>query len=453
MKITPIRAYERKQGWEAYPLQVRSKISIRLGLLDYATPAAISFTAGGPLVPLEGTRGEVIALDTRQTTPDKRLFSARLVGPVLDVQSVKEAVRNCAESHPNCGSSWASSTRSASSSTLSLLVRWQKSKSSLQAGIRDIDGHTFFTAPPVMTAEINASVWDTRAWTLQEMSISRRTLFVFANQARFECGLMSADEADDTTTFGTENSPFISGNLIMFSGILASYTVRKMTNESDSINAFLGMLAVLKRRLFPSGFVHGLPLYRHPESLAWFHDRNSVPKRRPAFPSWSWAGWEGQVFIPEVLVEPENDRLSVQTDLTVELVSANDKEIVLSGWFVTLDIRTAPFSEAFNPRTNELIGFVVERNFRTNTTIPSGVYSCLVVQRVTRSRDGKLPGKQHAFLLVLDWVTRGTVARRKTLLTVMPFIKDGSLCGRNLRGGLSRSGSSWQFDEEIENKD
>ena len=109
--------------------------------------------------------------------------------------------------------------------------------------------------------------------------------------------------------------------------------------------------------------------------------------------------------LPQIQVEPEN-RLSVLTDLAVEFVSANDKEIVLAGSFMTLDIRTEPFSEAFNPRNNDLVGSV-ERNFRHNTTIHSGMYDCLIVQRVTRSVDGMPSGKKCAFLLVSEWVKPG----------------------------------------------
>ena len=62
-----------------------------------------------------------------------------------------------------------------------------------------------------------------------------------------------------------------------------------MTNESDSLNAFRGMLTAYEAEIFPEGFICGMPLHSHVYILAWVHKRNVVPKRRPALPSWSWA--------------------------------------------------------------------------------------------------------------------------------------------------------------------
>jgi hypothetical protein len=321
-----------------------------------------------------------------------------------------------------------------------------------------IGGHEFFTVPPVSTSEVEESLWRSRAWTLQEGNIARRILYLSENQARFECQVYWADEAADLDTFPTETlyhplRPILallargvevepgsvsqtSGNLSMFATLLASYTSRKMTNESDSINAFLGILAVMKRRLFPSGFVFGLPLHSHPQSLAWMHDRRWVPKRRPAFPSWSWSGWEGLAVFPDQLLESGGDDMAFNMDLTVEFVSCEGNELVLNGWTVTLDIRTEPFSMAFNPETGEEVGSIKERNFLSNNTVPSGTYSCLVAQRV-KTRMGQDRERQRVFLLLLDWVVTGRVAKRKTLLTLTPFLGGDFMRSEPTRGTIT----------------
>lgn len=80
--------------------------------------------------------------------------------------------------------------------------------------------------------------------------------------------------------------------------ITSDYTSRAMTNESDSLNALLGVLNVWERTLLPPGScVWGLPLKAHPACLGWMHPRGvgASPRRRPAFPSWSWTGWAGEV--------------------------------------------------------------------------------------------------------------------------------------------------------------
>jgi hypothetical protein len=83
---------------------------------------------------------------------------------------------------------------------------------------------------------------------------------------------------------------YIPKHLQIYGGGINDYTRRHMKHESDSINAYLGILAAMERQLFPSGFIYGLPLRSHPQTLAGMHDHRCLPKPRKAFPSWSWAG-------------------------------------------------------------------------------------------------------------------------------------------------------------------
>ncbi|KAH8799779.1 heterokaryon incompatibility protein-domain-containing protein [Xylogone sp. PMI_703] len=312
-----------------------------------------------------------------------------------------------------------------------------------------IKGCEFFTVPPTPSAERDISVWDSRAWTFQEALISRRVLFLSENQASFDCWGFSVSDSNDADTdtpkvkpsgsfmdhiaklmeFATgrsqqpesESPTYRPAPLHILNGMLSSYTRRHMTKEEDSLNAFLGILAMLERQLFPSDFIWGLPLQSHPQSLAWIHDRKCSPKRRLEFPSWSWAGWEGDVLIPEMVLELTSKRghFDPRTDLMVRLIAVDGKKIVIEGWVVELEIRTEPFSEAFKLGSDEVIGSVMERNFLHNNTLQSGNYSCLVVQRTAYriTRDSR--EKQNVFLLLLDW--NGQVATRKSIVTVTPF--------------------------------
>jgi hypothetical protein len=63
-----------------------------------------------------------------------------------------------------------------------------------------IEGHRFSTVPPANSIDLDVSVWQSRAWTLQERFMARRFLYLSANQARFECGELSANEELDTDT-------------------------------------------------------------------------------------------------------------------------------------------------------------------------------------------------------------------------------------------------------------
>jgi len=209
-----------------------------------------------------------------------------------------------------------------------------------------------------------------------------------------------------------------------------------MTNDGDSLNALLGMLSVWERTRLSAPCVWGLPLATHPQSLGWMHPRDTKPRRRADFPSWSWAGWEGGANIDLLLRQVSAATVlpgvrDPVRDLTVRYVGLDGKKLTVEGWIVDLDIRTEPFSEVMVPGTDELMGMVVERNFSHPMTLPSGTYSCLVVDRVKYRivKDGKV--FQKVFMLVLEWA--GEVARRRTVITLTTVGGGDFLCVKPAR--------------------
>ncbi|KAK0719836.1 heterokaryon incompatibility protein-domain-containing protein [Lasiosphaeris hirsuta] len=319
-----------------------------------------------------------------------------------------------------------------------------------------IDGFTLFTMPPSIDNETDVSIWNTRAWTLQESYLARRSLFFSDNQVRFLCAASTVTESTDFASplntrihsmytmtrlgfFAAEpgiKNPGLTptesaddGNLKMlgYNGFIHDYTSREMTNDTDSLNAALGVLAQLKLQVFPEGFVWGLPLKSNPESLGWFHARDSAPpKRRPLFPSWSWAGWRGAVLTPDMLLRRgdlnQPGEVDLRKDLTVQVVDNNSHDLVVEAWVVDLEVVTEPFSEARVPGSDEAIGFVTERNFLHNNTLPTGTYSCLVVQRAAFKRVVGGPEKQVVHMVVLEWT--GQVAQRRTMLILTTFFRE-----------------------------
>ena len=68
-----------------------------------------------------------------------------------------------------------------------------------------------------------------------------------------------------------------------------AYTARQLTNPGDILNAFSG----IANTIYHGRLIDGLPVSAFDLALLW--QPQVLLKRREGFPSWSWAGWIGQV--------------------------------------------------------------------------------------------------------------------------------------------------------------
>ena len=68
-----------------------------------------------------------------------------------------------------------------------------------------------------------------------------------------------------------------------------SYSDKLLTNESDALDAFTGIL----RTIFGTRHIQGLPVAMLDHALLWQPDGRHY--RRSGFASWSWIGWSGRV--------------------------------------------------------------------------------------------------------------------------------------------------------------
>lgn len=196
---------------------------------------------------------------------------------------------------------------------------------------------------------------------------------------------------------------------------VSNYTERQMTNDRDSLNAFLGIVSYLRKSWFPKGLVWGMPLAELPQALRWYHPRSVNPRRRPDFPSWSFTGWEGQAVYSgplDIRHKNERGRTDVSTHMTARFVGIDDQVLTLEAYIVKLEIRTDPFSDAYVPGTEDLLGPVRERNFLHNNTLPSKTDDFLIVERIRYRVAPDRPFREDLYLLLLDW--DGHVAQRRT---------------------------------------
>ncbi|KAI1176162.1 HET-domain-containing protein [Nemania sp. FL0916] len=175
--------------------------------------------------------------------------------------------------------------------------------------------------------------WGTRGWTFQECLLSPRVLFLTESQAYFRCrrSIFCEDcwgESDATemhifryTKLWNPGSASISigrvsrvpGTLLLhkeayrndkdalvsYQNCVEEYSYRRLTNISDTLNAFRGIQNVLENLLQTSIYYGLTERYWDIELLFNTCSRSprseqigkSYPRNRP-FPSWSWAGWD-----------------------------------------------------------------------------------------------------------------------------------------------------------------
>jgi hypothetical protein len=179
-----------------------------------------------------------------------------------------------------------------------------------------IDGKRLVGLMPTLSQQIWRAPWGKRAWTLQEGLLSPRCVYISDHQLYFECnGMQACESLDDTRSWAhhlrlSSNVPSQGGWLASkvgdgclrvpidnpshrmdrYGSKLTLYSYRTMTHAADGLNAFSGILKFLQT-MYPKGFRFGLPIEDFGWSLVW--RSQYPPTRRPGFPAWSWAGWEG----------------------------------------------------------------------------------------------------------------------------------------------------------------
>ncbi|KAG6355329.1 hypothetical protein INS49_003290 [Diaporthe citri] len=154
--------------------------------------------------------------------------------------------------------------------------------------------------------ELVKSKWNSRAWTLQEYTLSCRCLVFTPREIFFCCA--EGIRREDVSGYLVEGIPrqdlfimpvvrdsFLSNNLPskifakVYWPLVEHYAAREASYASDILKAFSGITGALEKPIYLGEFVAGIPESFIGAGLAWsFHGQCS---RRAGFPSWSWAGW------------------------------------------------------------------------------------------------------------------------------------------------------------------
>jgi len=202
-----------------------------------------------------------------------------------------------------------------------------------------------YETDPNPIAEVRRSPWFSRGWTFQEAILSRRRLFFTPSQALFECATGTRCEMGDlgertqrtaahitafslealvypeiprlTQLLGSAAATNLPPDLQNAAGIpldeyleeasalLLLYRSKQLTVESDTLDAFSGVLRVFEETPYQISHVQGIPCPQRNAredgadletlqqrafalGLVWAGQGS----RRPEFPSWTWAGWD-----------------------------------------------------------------------------------------------------------------------------------------------------------------
>ncbi|KAK8093452.1 HET-domain-containing protein [Apiospora hydei] len=166
---------------------------------------------------------------------------------------------------------------------------------------------------------VKESVWVTRGWTLQESFLSRRRVIFTESEAAFLCNCSHAAESwrvpytlpaanllsiapfealTPKAFFSYDSTVRYKARAEMLKAMLEQYTARKLTYQSDALNACTGVFRLLEtgEEKFICGLLTTIYSPRAATTnftmwLAWYHKNPS--RRRPGFPSWSFLGWDG----------------------------------------------------------------------------------------------------------------------------------------------------------------
>jgi hypothetical protein len=162
-----------------------------------------------------------------------------------------------------------------------------------------------------------------------------------------------------------------------FSDLVRSYTRRQMTFDSDALNAFSGVAQYLQNNgKVPAIYcIRGLP-YTHDDllfySLCWRRNErmgSSPPKRRLAFPSWTWASCNSEVYWPgrsDLLGGGET--VSQMRDIAYGVASTSEEALASISLY---DGKSLIQTAARNDADKDLLDRVTEIHFNARCVLPS----------------------------------------------------------------------------------
>ncbi|APA13169.1 hypothetical protein SS1G_14072 [Sclerotinia sclerotiorum 1980 UF-70] len=152
---------------------------------------------------------------------------------------------------------------------------------------------------------VDTSIYNSRGWTYQEEQFSSRMIVFINDQIYFRCTSAVCSEVVVSDTGKNQDQELKQPDTIrrligrkntslsvLYFRAVETYTARNLTYPSDIINALAGVLNT-QGNAMDCDIFYGLPSAMFDLALLW--QPCGKVTRREGFPSWSWAGWQGQV--------------------------------------------------------------------------------------------------------------------------------------------------------------
>ncbi|OBT51669.1 hypothetical protein VE04_07840, partial [Pseudogymnoascus sp. 24MN13] len=184
-----------------------------------------------------------------------------------------------------------------------------------------IHGLNLVAKSPELSGLLDASFWESRAWTFQERILSRRLLYFTEAQIHFQCrsciccediygeysrstriasGAVNPLEREVWATDAAYSPVFN-----IYEGLVKSYCGRQLSYHSDILNSFSGIMSALQE-LHGLKFISALPEQEFGLALLWRPMASCRPRFRlnpdeegssfDKLPRWCWSAWEGNIY-------------------------------------------------------------------------------------------------------------------------------------------------------------
>ena len=182
-----------------------------------------------------------------------------------------------------------------------------------------IDDMCLVNKLPELAGLLQKSRWESRAWTFQERVLSKRCLYFTDSQVYFQCrsGIFREDifgeySQNQLVMSGAINPLEVDisprdryGMFNIYENMVKSYNRRELSDPSDALRAFSGIISVLQKR-FGWRFLSALPEDLFHLALLWRPMASSSPRfanmdevtELPSTisPSWCWTSRTGDMY-------------------------------------------------------------------------------------------------------------------------------------------------------------